>query len=234
MKRIISFVFLLLAGSSYAQQIQRLQIDIPTKYDSSIDIPKTIDEGYNMFTDDNFTSLKPQYEQKINSINEFTKKANDYLVTCTQEYAELSMRNDPILQDTSREFAIREINVLNDELTTILNNVVSDLGAAQVEMRDRVNQIKDKNEKKRIINEFYTGKFQEVFNSHSSLLRTKLVEINYAYGVQDYGFAMVNPITRTKLIASLISTVQAFVNSKNNIAKGAAERLARDYLDLRN
>ncbi|MBN8571820.1 MAG: hypothetical protein J0M18_19530 [Ignavibacteria bacterium] len=156
------------------------------------------------------------------------------MVQTAEEIQTLAVNNDPIIQDTSMEEVNRKIKALNEEMTTIITNGVGELGTAQAEINETINSLPGNNEKLTALNNYISGKYADILNRYSAVLREKLVSINQIYQDVNYGSAIRNPVTRVTTLASLYSTVEAFVNHRNDIVKGTAERLARDYMAYKN
>ena len=232
MKTILTlFILFCCSVISFAQVTP---LNLPEAFDNSVTLPRNALDGFNMFTDNTFTSFKPEYANKLAAIKDYAKKVNDYMVQTAQEIQTLAMNNDPIIQDTSMEEVNRRIKALNEEMTTIITNGVGELGTAQAEINETINSLPGNNEKLTALNNYISGKYADILNRYSAVLREKLVSINQIYQDVNYGSAIRNPVIRVTTLASLYSTVEAFVNHRNDIVKGTAERLARDYMAYKN
>ena len=226
------FIIFFSAASITFAQITPL--NLPETFDNSISLPRTAEEGFNMFTDNSLTTLKPVYADKITFMKNYSKSVNDYMVQTAEEVKTAAINNDPILQDTSMEEINRRIKALNEEMTEIITNGVGELGTAQAEFAEQILTVQDNTEKMNRLNSYISGKYAEIFNRYSAVLRTKLVSIYGLYQEVNFGTSIRNPVSRITAIASLYATLNAFVNHKNDIVKGTAERLAKDYMAYKN
>lgn len=232
MKTILSI--LIFFSFSVINFAQVTPLNLPETFDNSIPLPRTAEEGFNMFTDNTLTTLKPVYADKFTFVKEYMKKVNDYMLQTAEEVKTAAINNDPILQDTSMEEINRRIKALNEEMTEIITNGVGELGTAQAEFNEQILTVQDNREKMNRLNSFIAGKYAEIFNRYCAVLREKLVSINTLYQEVNFGTSIRNPVSRVTTIASLYATLGAFVNHKNDLIKGTAERLGRDYLAYKN
>jgi hypothetical protein len=224
-------IFLSVTCISFAQVTP---LNLPETFDNSIPLPRTAEEGFNMYTDNTLTLLKPVHTDKINFVKDYMKRVNDYMLQTAEEVKTAAINNDAVLQDTSMEGINRRIKALNDEMTEIITNEVGELGTAQAEFAGQISSVQDNREKMNRLNSYISGKYAEIFNRYCAALREKLVSIYGLYQEVNFGASMRNPVSRITAIASLYATLGAFVNHKNDIVKGTAERLAIDYLAYKN
>src|SRR4051812_17664727 len=101
-KLLYTGVFVLIfLSTAYSQVTPISPMNLPEVYDNSIPLPQAAEEGYNMFTDNTFTSLKSQFADKIKMIKDYEVKVNDYIVETAKEVQSMAAGNDAILKDTS-------------------------------------------------------------------------------------------------------------------------------------
>jgi len=231
MKKILCLVFIFFAfiAPAYSQVTPIAPMNLPEVYDNSIALPKTAEEGYNMFTDNTFTTLKPQYADKIKLIKDYEVKVNDYIVETAKIVQNMAASNDPVLRDSSMEYLLRNIKAVNLEMTEIFTKELMEVGTAQAEFKQELDATTGNPEKIRKLNTYTSGKYAELCNKYFQLYREKLITIYAMYQESDFAAKPLNPITRVNIASSLFATLEAYVNHKNEIAKGTAERLARDY-----
>lgn len=233
MKKILySIVFFFVFTSVIYSQIT--PINMPEVYDNSIALPKSAEEGFNMFTDNTFTTLKSPYGEKIAFIKDYENKINNYMTQTTDDGRALLASNDPILKDTSMEPMNRKIVAMNLELLDIVTNELNDIGMAQVEFTDVINNTPDNKEKIKKLNAYISGKYADITNKYAALLREKLLLIYPMYQEINFGQSVQNPLTRMTVIASLYATVDVYVNRRNQAAFLTALRLAKDYVAYKN
>ncbi len=227
-------VFLVLTSVVYSQVPPITPMNLPEVFDNSMPLAKSAEEGYNMFTDNTFTTLKSPYADKIKLIKDYEVKVNDYIVA-TSEYAKgLLAGNDPILNDTSRNYMNRNIKNVNLEMTDIFMLEFAEIGAAQIEFSDHLNTIPDNKEKIRQLNTYISGKYADLSNKYYAMYHEKLVTIYGLYQESNFANEPPNPFTRINIASSLYATLEAYVNHKNEVAKATAERLAKDYVAYKN
>lgn len=232
MKSILTLIILLNVSVFSFAQITPL--NLPETFDNSIPLPRTAEEGFNMFTDSTLTTLKPVYADKITFMKNYSKSVNDYLLQIAEEVKTAAINNDPIIQDTSMDGLNRRIRALNEEMTEIITNGVGELGTAQAEFLEQLAAVQDNREKMNMLNTYISGRYAEIFNRYCAVLREKLVSIYGLYQEVNFGASIRNPVSRITTIGSLYTTLVAFVNHKNDIVKGTSERLGKDYLAFKN
>lgn len=232
MKSILTLIILLYTAAFSFAQVTPL--NLPETFDNSIPLPGTAEEGFNMFTDNSFSTFKPVYADKITFLKNYMKSVNDYMLQTAEEVKTAAINNDPVLQDTSMEELNRRIKGLNEEMTEIITNGVGELGTAQAEFNQQILTVQDNREKMNRLNSFIAGKYAEIFNRYSAVLREKLVGIYGLYQEVNFGASIRNPVSRVTTIASLYATLGAFVSHKNDLVKGTAERLGKDYMAYKN
>lgn len=225
-------LFLFIFTSAVFSQVQ--PINMPEVYDNSIALPKSAEEGFNMFTDNTFTTLKTPYQEKINFIKDYKNKVNDYMQQTAEEVRTLAANNDPLMRDTSQEYINRQIKDLNLQMLDVVTNELSEIGMAQVEFNDQIASLTDNKEKLKRLNTYISGKYADITNKYAGLLREKLVQIYPIYQDINFGAGIKNPVSRMTTIASLFATVDVYVNRRNEAARLTAERLAKDYMAYKN
>lgn len=169
---------MIFASAGYSQVAP---INMPEVYDNSIALPKTAEEGYNMFTDNTFTILKSPYIDKITYIKDYEKQINDYIAKTTEEVRTLTMSNDPLIRDTSQEEINRKIKNLNLEMIDIVSAELWDVGMAQVDFNKEIAVITDNKEKLKRLNAYISGKYADITNKYAAKLREKLLQIYPLY-----------------------------------------------------
>lgn len=225
--------FFVFAAAVYSQVTPIPPMNLPEVFDNSIELPRSAEEGYNMFTDNTFTTLKAPYADKMKLISDYVVKVNDFAVETAREVQSMSSGNVSVFSDTSFEYVNKRIMAVNQEMSDIFMLEVAELGTAQAEFTEHIATVTDKREKLRQLNEYISGKYATICNKYFSMYREKLVTIYALYQETNFASAPVNPLTRAAIAASLIATMKAYVNHKNDIAKGTAERLAKDFIAYR-
>ncbi|MBS1492761.1 MAG: hypothetical protein JST55_04605 [Bacteroidetes bacterium] len=233
MKNIFYYtLFLFVFSSGIFAQMQ--PINMPEVYDNSISLPGSAEQGFNMFTDNTFTTLKSPYQEKITFVKDYEKKIDDYMKQTTEEGRGLVASNDPLMRDTSQEYLNRQIVNLNLEMLDIVTKELNDIGLAQIEFNEQIAPLTDNKEKLKRLNTYISGKYADITNKYAGLLREKLVQIYALYQEINFGSGIRNPLTRLTTISSLFATVDVYVNRRNEAARLTAERLAKDYIAYKN
>ena len=231
MKNILAAIIILFViNVSYSQVTPIVPMNLPEVYDNSIPLPTSAEQGYNMFTDNTITTLKPAYADKIKLIKDYEVKVNDYIVETAKIVQDMAAANDPTLRDTTMDPLLRNIKAVNLEMNEIFMLELSEIGTAQAQFTEELKTITDNREKIRRLNAYTSGKYAELTNKYNDMYREKIVTIYALYQESDFAAKPVNPITRVNIASSLFATLEAFVNHKNTIAKATAERLAKDYM----
>lgn len=231
----LSFAFLFIFSTAVYSQIAPIApMNIPEVFDNSIPFPQSAVEGFNMFTDSALTELKPEYEDKIKLIKDYQEKVNDFILETSNEVQRLAINNDPLIKDTAMKELDRRIRAVNMEMSDIFMLELNEVGTSQAEFSEDLNTVTDNKEKIDKVNAYISGKYAELWNKYFQMYREKLLTIYALYQEADFGNAPVNPITKITITSSLLATLEAYVNHKNEIAKGTAERAARYYISYKN
>ncbi|MBN8571821.1 MAG: hypothetical protein J0M18_19535 [Ignavibacteria bacterium] len=77
MKTILTLFILFCCSVISFAQVKPL--NLPETFDNSITLPRNALDGFNMFTDNTFTTFNPEYANKLTSIKDYAKKVNDYI-----------------------------------------------------------------------------------------------------------------------------------------------------------
>ena len=224
---LLVFSIIILFISVTNAQVQ--PINMPEVFDNSISLPQTVEEGFNMFTDNNFTTLKPQFQQKLDYTKAYSDSARSYMQRLALEIQDAAMRSDPIISDTSMNELNRKIEAINQQMLDITTAELEEIAKAEEEFSNQISGIQNKQEKITKLNAYISGKYAEIMNRYSSQLREKIVEIYQLYLEANFGQNVRNPVTRVVTIAALYATVVSFVDWKNQTVRHTAERLAREF-----
>jgi hypothetical protein len=204
-------------------------INMPEVFDNSLTLPGTAEEAFNMFTDNNFTKLKPQFQQKLDYTKSYADSTRSYMQKVAMEIQELAMRGDPSINDTSMNELNRKLEALNQQMMDITTAELEEIAKAEEQFANEIPTVQNKQEKINKLNAYISGKYSEILTKYATQLREKIIEIYALYQQVNFGQGVQNPVTRVVTIADLYATVVTFVDWKNQTVRNTLERMAREF-----
>lgn len=225
-----AFIFFIcfLSKTGYAQVEH---VNLIQTYNNSLELPVSAIDGYNMFTDQTYSTLKPQYQQKLDFTKKYADSVKNYMMSLSTEMQNLMSRNDPLMYDTSMNYVHRDLERQNQNMVDLINGINADILRIEEDYQNSITGITDKSQKLQKLNNYMRSVYSTVLNSYVPQLGTRISAINSTYQQINYGESILNPITRMPVMADLYATVVTFVDWKNQIVKSTAQRLAKDYYE---